>query len=304
MQKDYTILSGKNAMLESGILKVYFEAFSSKNEPGTILINNCVQSYSVDFRCCSFTGKERDEETGFGYFGARYMDHEILTSFLSVDRYADKYPFISPYAYCAWNPIKLTDPTGDTVIVPDDKDRAFINALLQQKIDGKKNPLYNKAFADKYKDLDSSAHHYVFESWEYDASRSESGEFQAKSDYSTVKFTRGETPETKMPELGASEYRVLFEETYHAWKFQDNDCKPVTQTCLTEAEAWQFSTKAPGTKFYDNNKMQTIMGRIHNASIKQVAQLLHDGFPTRPPYGTYKGAHGLRALYSHLPLGY
>ena len=44
----------------------------------------------------SFIGKERDEETGYGYFGTRYMDHEILTSFISVDGYAGKYPFISP----------------------------------------------------------------------------------------------------------------------------------------------------------------------------------------------------------------
>lgn len=63
----------------------------------------------------SFTGKERDEETGYSYFSARYLDHDILTSFLSVDRYADKYPFISPYAYCAWNPIRLIDPSGDTI---------------------------------------------------------------------------------------------------------------------------------------------------------------------------------------------
>ena len=49
----------------------------------------------------------RDEETGFGYFGARYMDHELMTMWLSVDPMADKYPSISPYAYCAW-----TRPTG------------------------------------------------------------------------------------------------------------------------------------------------------------------------------------------------
>ena len=59
-----------------------------------------------------FTGKERDEETGYGYFGARYMDHELMTGWLSVDRYASKYPSISPYAYCAWNPVKLVDPDG------------------------------------------------------------------------------------------------------------------------------------------------------------------------------------------------
>ena len=59
-----------------------------------------------------FTGKERDEETGFGYFGARYMDHELMTMWLSVDPMADKYPSINPYAYCAWNPVKLVDPDG------------------------------------------------------------------------------------------------------------------------------------------------------------------------------------------------
>ena len=66
----------------------------------------------------TFTGKERDEETGYGYFGARYMDHELMTMWLSVDPLADKYPSISPYAYCAWNPVKLIDPDGqDTVDV-------------------------------------------------------------------------------------------------------------------------------------------------------------------------------------------
>ena len=59
-----------------------------------------------------FTGKERDEETGYGYFGARYMDHELMTMWLSVDPMADKYPSLSPYAYCAWNPIKLVDVDG------------------------------------------------------------------------------------------------------------------------------------------------------------------------------------------------
>ena len=61
----------------------------------------------------SFTGKERDSETGFSYFGARYYDSDILTGWLSVDPLADKYPNISPYAYCAWNPIKLVDPDGE-----------------------------------------------------------------------------------------------------------------------------------------------------------------------------------------------
>ena len=59
--------------------------------------------------------EERDEETGYGYFGARYMDHELMTMWLSVDPMADKYPSLSPYNYCMWNPVKLIDPDGTDV---------------------------------------------------------------------------------------------------------------------------------------------------------------------------------------------
>ena len=74
----------------------------------------------------SFTGKEWCKsrwlaqrglergisETGYSYFGARYYDSDLSGLFLSVDPMADKYPGISPYAYCAWNPQKLVDPDG------------------------------------------------------------------------------------------------------------------------------------------------------------------------------------------------
>ena len=68
----------------------------------------------------SFTGKERDSETGFSYFGARYYDSDILTGWLSVDPMADKYPGLSPYAYCAWNPVRLVDPDGREISASDD----------------------------------------------------------------------------------------------------------------------------------------------------------------------------------------
>ncbi|MBQ3946611.1 MAG: hypothetical protein II670_13560, partial [Alphaproteobacteria bacterium] len=54
------------------------------------------------------------------YFGARYMDHELMTLWLSVDPMADKYPSTSPYAYCAWNPVKLVDPDGREVYFKED----------------------------------------------------------------------------------------------------------------------------------------------------------------------------------------
>ena len=72
--------------------------------------NQCVYLYQNH---SNSTGKEKDVETGYGYFGARYMDHELMTMWLSVDPMVDKYPSISPYAYCAWNPVKLVDPDGE-----------------------------------------------------------------------------------------------------------------------------------------------------------------------------------------------
>ena len=69
----------------------------------------------------TFTGKERDSETGFSYFGARYYDSDLMTGWLSVDPMADKYPSLSPYAYCAWNPVKLVDPDGRDVWEVDTK---------------------------------------------------------------------------------------------------------------------------------------------------------------------------------------
>ena len=64
--------------------------------------------YSERFR---FTGKERDAETGYDYFGARYYSSS-LGIWLSVDPMSDKYPSLSPYVYCADNPMRLVDPKG------------------------------------------------------------------------------------------------------------------------------------------------------------------------------------------------
>ena len=52
-------------------------------------------------------------ETGFSYFGARYYDSDLMTGWLSVDPMADKFPNISPYNYCNWNPVKLVDQDGE-----------------------------------------------------------------------------------------------------------------------------------------------------------------------------------------------
>jgi RHS repeat-associated protein len=59
----------------------------------------------------TFSAKERDLETGYSYFGARYYDAG-LSIWLSVDPMAHERSWLSPYNYCQWNPMVLVDPTG------------------------------------------------------------------------------------------------------------------------------------------------------------------------------------------------
>ena len=60
----------------------------------------------------TFSAKEKDVETGLSYFGSRYYSSD-LSIWLSVDPMSDKYASLSPYVYCADNPIKLVDPNGE-----------------------------------------------------------------------------------------------------------------------------------------------------------------------------------------------
>ena len=95
-----------------------------------------------------FNGKEKDYESGFHYYGARYYWSEVLTGWLSVDPLSDKYPSISPYAYCVWNPIKLIDPDG--------RDTAFAGAAERALYLNYREKVFSD---DKYKQVQNELIH-------------------------------------------------------------------------------------------------------------------------------------------------
>jgi RHS repeat-associated protein len=79
-----------------------------------------------------FTGKEKDDETGYNYFGARYYNSD-LSIWLSVDPMSDERAWLSPYNYCQWRPLIRVDVdgllddhwavcviTGDRIYISDD----------------------------------------------------------------------------------------------------------------------------------------------------------------------------------------
>ncbi|MDY0216953.1 MAG: RHS repeat-associated core domain-containing protein [Bacteroidales bacterium] len=78
-----------------------------------------------------FNSKELDAETGLYYYGARYYTPEIGI-WLSVDPLSDKYPSLSPYAYCALNPVIFIDPDGREIWITGDGAGEAFNQLSNQ----------------------------------------------------------------------------------------------------------------------------------------------------------------------------
>ena len=87
----------------------------------------------------TFNGKEKDWESGFHYYGARYYWSELLTSWLSVDPMMDKYPSITPYNYCVWNPVKLVDPDGREVYITGDAAAEATSQLSSKRLTVKRD---------------------------------------------------------------------------------------------------------------------------------------------------------------------
>lgn len=65
----------------------------------------------VSLKRYKYVGKERDEESGLYYYGARYYT-AWLGRFVSVDPLAGERSWVNPYNYVQNNPINRIDPTG------------------------------------------------------------------------------------------------------------------------------------------------------------------------------------------------
>ena len=86
-----------------------FGAKGNPSESPIFYSSFCIHHSSLSY---TFSAKERDSETGLSCFGSRYYSSD-LSIWLSVDPQSDKYASLSPYVYCADNPVKLVDPNGE-----------------------------------------------------------------------------------------------------------------------------------------------------------------------------------------------
>ena len=82
-----------------------------------------------------FTGKELGDETGLYDFSARFLQTS-LGRFTTIDPLAEKYPGISPYAYCNGNPVRYIDPDGRKLRVSKEFQQPFLTDM--EKVFGNK----------------------------------------------------------------------------------------------------------------------------------------------------------------------
>ena len=75
-----------------------------------------------------FNAKEFDEETGMYYYGARYYEPR-LSLWMSVYRFAEKYPATSGYNYAINNPVRYIDINGDSIRVSSENRELFNKTL-------------------------------------------------------------------------------------------------------------------------------------------------------------------------------
>ncbi len=107
----------------------------------------------------TFSGKERDGETGYSYFGARYYNSDI-SIWLSVDPLSDKYPNQSNYVYCSNNPIMRIDPNGEddyfnengVYLGSDFSKTDFVRVMSQENWDNTKM-IFNENSEDEFETI-------------------------------------------------------------------------------------------------------------------------------------------------------
>lgn len=84
---------------------------SDDYDPWGMILNGRSTNVAYTNANYKFTGKERDVETGYDYFGARYYDGRI-GRWMRVDPLVVESPEISPYLYANDNPVTIVDLYG------------------------------------------------------------------------------------------------------------------------------------------------------------------------------------------------
>ena len=108
------------------------------------------QDATPNVRRYKYNGKELDRMHGLNLldYGARWYD-PLLGRFTTMDPLCEKYYSISPYAYCANNPVRYIDPDGKKIKIPKQSQTQVLQMIntyskTQYKVDKKGYMCINK----------------------------------------------------------------------------------------------------------------------------------------------------------------
>ena len=153
-----------------------------------------------------------------------------MRKWLSVDPLADKYPEISPYAYCAWNPIKYTDPDGRKVVYNDETSdcESMVNDYCAQ----------SDMFNTVYKQLVESNNTYTFQFGK--TTNDVDGQFVPSKNGGVITLNRESAWSSAIPE-----------ETFHALQYDNRGKYNESQLNLEfEAKVFVIMSGLPTGSYY------------------------------------------------------
>ena len=79
-----------------------------------------------------YGAKEWDTDLSLYDFSARWYNPAGAVSFTTMDPLCEKYYSVSPYAYCAGNPVNLVDPSGAIWLTPKKAD--YLRKMTEERI--------------------------------------------------------------------------------------------------------------------------------------------------------------------------
>ena len=116
---------------------------------------------------------------------------------------ADKYPSLSPYTYCADNPVKLVDPNGEEVEYNSFADIIIVGVLK----------IFDNGFRKQFNELKKSGETYVF-NWNKDGDNS----FTTDGNKLFINYSMADNGKSK--KAGQTIFSNLRHETTHGIQFE------------------------------------------------------------------------------------
>ena len=109
----YTTFQDKKlSLLGFGAMRLPVLADGSIDEPQVERMTRYAMEHGVNYYDTAWPYHSGESERVMGRILSKYPRDSYYL--------ADKYPGLSPYAYCGWNPVKLVDPDGEEIAMNDD----------------------------------------------------------------------------------------------------------------------------------------------------------------------------------------